>query len=51
MFPISTTPYIKESLFEDKTSERLEKIHKAVDVIKNRFGEDAIKRGASKYID
>ena len=39
-------PYIKESLFEDPKSERLEKIHKAVDMIKDRFGENAIRRGS-----
>lgn len=43
--------YIKESLFESPGSARLEKIHKAVDTIKNKFGEDAIKRGLPKSID
>ncbi len=43
--------YVQESLFTDQKSERLEKIHKAVDTIKNKFGEDAIKRGHPKYID
>ncbi len=39
-------PYMQESLFEDPKSVRLEKIHKAVDTIKNKFGERAIRRGS-----
>ena len=38
-------PYVQESLFEDPTSLRREKIHKAVDLIKDKFGEEAIRRG------
>lgn len=38
--------YVQESLFSDPKSERLEKIHQAVDTIKNKFGEKAIRRGS-----
>ncbi len=37
--------YIQESLFSAPDNERREKIHSAVDVIKTKFGEDAIVRG------
>ncbi len=37
--------YIQESLFSAPDNERREKIHSVVDVIKNKFGEDAIVRG------
>ncbi len=37
--------YIQESLFSDPVNDRREKIHSVVDVIKNKFGEDAIRRG------
>lgn len=37
--------YVQESLFADLVNERREKIHSVVDVIKNKFGEDAIGRG------
>ncbi len=43
--------YIKESLFEDKNSARLEKIHKAVDAIKDKFGEGAIGHAKAKSLD
>jgi len=39
------SPYIREDLFEDKKDIRNEKVHKAVDYIKDRFGEEAIHRG------
>ena len=42
------SPYIRESLFEDKSAARLEKIHRAVDAIKDKFGEGAIKRGGAQ---
>ena len=37
-------PYIQDSLFQDPVSEKKEKIHKAIDVIKDKFGEQAIGR-------
>lgn len=37
-------PYMQESLFQDPVSEKKEKIHKAVDAIKDKFGEKAIVR-------
>lgn len=37
-------PYIGESLFGDPVSEKKEKIHKAIDMIKDKFGEKAIGR-------
>lgn len=37
--------YVQESLFSSQGNERREKIHSVVDVIKNKFGEDAIVRG------
>ena len=37
-------PYIQESLFEDKLNDKKEKIHQAIDVIKDKFGEKAIHR-------
>lgn len=39
--------YVQESLFPDTKSEKMEKIHKAVDSIKDRFGERLITRGRS----
>ncbi len=39
--------YMQESLFSYPVNERREKIHSVVDVIKNKFGEDAIGRGKS----
>jgi len=44
-------PYVQENLFEDEKNVRLEKIHRAVDSVKNRFGEDAIRHGFPKSID
>ncbi|HOW35586.1 MAG TPA: DNA polymerase IV [Candidatus Omnitrophota bacterium] len=38
-------PYVQESLFENKGAQRLEKIHRAVDTIKDKFGEGAIHKG------
>lgn len=38
-------PYVQESLFENKGVQRLEKIHRAVDAIKDKFGEGAIHKG------
>ncbi|MFA5059602.1 MAG: DNA polymerase IV [Candidatus Omnitrophota bacterium] len=38
--------YVQESLFQDRSSEQKEKIHKAVDKIKGKFGEQAITRGS-----
>ena len=37
-------PYFQESLFQSPESEKKEKIHKAVDAIKDKFGERAIQR-------
>ncbi len=37
--------YVQESLFENQASLQKEKIHRAVDLIKDKFGEDAIRRG------
>lgn len=37
--------YFQENLFENKQDVRLEKIHKAVDLIKDKFGDGAIHRG------
>ncbi len=37
--------YVQDSLFSNPVDERLEKIHSAVDLIKNKFGESAIGRG------
>lgn len=37
-------PYVQESLFQNPSSEKKEKIHKAVDAIKDKFGERAIHR-------
>jgi len=39
-------PYVSDSLFTDAVKERNEKVHQAVDVIKDKFGEHAIQRGA-----
>ena len=36
--------YVQESLFQNPSSEKKEKIHKAVDAIKDKFGERAIGR-------
>ena len=40
-------PYVRDSLFEDVTSQKTEKIHRAVDTIKAKFGEQGIIRGRS----
>jgi len=37
-------PYVQENLFQNPLSEKKEKIHKAVDTIKDKFGERAIRR-------
>lgn len=37
-------PYVKESLFTDPQDTRREKIHQAVDLIKDKFGDGAIHR-------
>jgi len=36
--------YVQESLFEDKKKEKNERVHKAVDLIKDKFGEKSIHR-------
>jgi len=36
--------YVQEDLFESRISEKREKVHKAVDLIKDKFGEKAIQR-------
>ncbi len=40
-------PYVRDSLFEEVTSQKTEKIHRAVDAIKAKFGEKGIIRGRS----
>ncbi|HQP10426.1 MAG TPA: DNA polymerase IV [Candidatus Omnitrophota bacterium] len=40
-------PYVQDSLFEDSVATKREKVHKAVDQIKDKFGEKAIRRGRS----
>ncbi len=37
-------PYVQDSLFADPVQEKMEKVHRAVDSIKDRFGEEAIHR-------
>jgi len=39
--------YVRESLFEDEMTKKNEKVHAAVDRIKDKFGETAIVRGLS----
>jgi nucleotidyltransferase/DNA polymerase involved in DNA repair len=39
-----TSQYIQESLFEDKKKDRNERVHHAVDLIKDKFGEKSIHR-------
>ncbi len=39
-----TDPYVQESLFRDPLAEKREKVHQAVDLIKDKFGEGAIQR-------
>lgn len=36
--------YVQDSLFEDKIKEKKERVHKAVDLIKDKFGEKSIHR-------
>jgi len=43
-------PYVMDSLFSDSLSERREKVHAAIDLIKDKFGEKSINRGL-KNID
>ncbi len=38
-------PYVKGSLFESEENIKREKLHQAIDVIKDRFGEESIRRG------
>ncbi len=40
-------PYVRDSLFEEVASQKTEKIHRAVDIIKEKFGEKGIIRGQS----
>lgn len=37
-------PYVQESLFEDARKEKKERVHKAIDLIKDKFGERSIHR-------
>ncbi len=37
--------YVQDSLFEDSQTQKKEKVHQAIDSIKNKFGEEAIHRG------
>ncbi len=37
-------PYVQESLFESPVARKREKVHKAIDLIKDKFGEGAIRR-------
>ena len=37
-------PYVQDSLFSDPIQEKMENVHRAVDRIKDRFGEEAIRR-------
>lgn len=39
--------YVQESLFESPVDEQREKVHKAVDLIKDKFGEGAIQRAGN----
>ena len=39
-----SNPYVQESLFIDNSNHRKESVYKAIDVIKNNFGEKAIRR-------
>ncbi len=39
-------PYVQDSLFENPKSQKLEKVHQALDKIKNKFGESAIHHGS-----
>lgn len=39
--------YVKDSLFEDPEMQKKEKLHRAIDRIKDKFGEAAIVRGLS----
>jgi hypothetical protein len=36
--------YVQESLFEDAQHDKKERVHKAVDLIKDKFGERSIHR-------
>lgn len=38
-------PYVHDSLFNNPISDKSERVHKAVDLIKDKFGEKAIQRG------
>ena len=42
-------PYVQESLFQSSVAEKREKVHKAVDLIKDKFGEGAIRRARNIY--
>lgn len=37
-------PYVRESLFDDPKAEKLERMHKAIDRIKDKFGDGMIRR-------
>jgi len=39
--------FVQDSLFEDPVAKKREKVHEAIDVIKNKFGERSIIRGDS----
>jgi nucleotidyltransferase/DNA polymerase involved in DNA repair len=40
----------KDSLFSDKTDKKREEVHKAIDKIKGKFGDIAIRRAGSRYL-
>lgn len=40
-------PYVRETLFEDPAKQKKEKVQRAVDLIKDKFGEGAIQRARS----
>lgn len=41
-------PYVQDGLFDDDQAKRTESIHQAVDKIKDRYGEKAIRQGIYK---
>jgi DNA polymerase IV len=40
-------PYYQESLFSDQNAQQKERVHKAVDQIKDKYGEHSIRRGTT----
>ena len=44
-------PYVQEGLFDDPKTEKMERMHRAIDTIKDKFGEEMIRRARGSVLD